>query len=75
MAYDPFAERVFVPGQCVVATCSYMHQITEGRQYVVTEYADPVQHPTFNYPAYVTVTGDFWKPVTGHTHRFRAVEA
>jgi hypothetical protein len=59
----------------VVATCNYMHQIVEGKQYRVTGYLEPVQYPTFRFPAYVEVTGDFGTPVLGHTHRFRALRA
>jgi hypothetical protein len=61
----------FSVGQKVKATGSYMHQLTEGKEYTVVKYEDPVHTPTFTWPAYVTVIGDFGKPVTGHTHRFK----
>lgn len=64
-------EPIFTVGQVVVATGSYMHQITEGKQYTVTRYEPEYRSPNFTWPAYVTVIGNFGKPVTGHTHRFR----
>lgn len=63
--------EVFKAGERVVATCNYMHQITEGKTYEVVEYIERCVTPTFTWPPYVTVLGDFGKPVTGHTHRFR----
>lgn len=65
------AEEVFEIGQRVVATCNYMHQITEGKEYVVTGYTPRLVTPTFTWPAYVEVTGNFGTPVSGHTHRFK----
>jgi hypothetical protein len=73
-ACNPFAERVFIPGQVVVATCNYGHRITEGKQYRVLDYANPVPTPNFWWPAYVTVDDDFGGKTTGHTHRFRALK-
>lgn len=66
-------EEVFEVGQCVIATCSYGYQLTKGKAYVVTKYEPPYHDGPFTWPAYVTVIGDFGKPVTGHTHRFRKV--
>lgn len=62
---------VFEIGDHVVATGTYMHHLTEGKEYVVINYEPSVVGPTFTWPAYVTVIGNFGKPVTGHTHRFR----
>lgn len=64
-------EPIFEPGQPVVATGSYGYAITEGKEYEVLEYTPRNPTPTFTWPAYVTVKGDFGKPITGHTHRFR----
>ena len=66
--------REFKVGQIVEAIGSYMWQLTEGKKYTVTVYQPEVRDPTFTWPAYVTVIGDSGKPVTGHTHRFRAVQ-
>ena len=63
----------FVIGQEVIATCDYMHQITEGKRYVVTGITPRLVTPTFTFPEYVEVVGDFGTPVSGHTHRFKAV--
>lgn len=63
----------FEIGQEVIATGTYMHQITEGARYVVTGTTPKLVTPTFTFPEYVTVTGNFGTPVTGHTHRFKAV--
>ena len=65
---------VFEVGQLVVATGSYNWLLTEGKQYVVIKYEPEQYDPTFTWPAYVTVIGDSGKPVTGHTHRFRALK-
>lgn len=67
MSGDP----IFTIGQAVIATGSYMHQLTEGKQYMVTGYEPELRGPTFTWPVYVTVIGDFGTPVTGHAHRFR----
>lgn len=64
---------VFVVGQVVEATGSYMHQITKGKLYTVTGYTPEDYTPTFTWPAYVEVVGDFGKKVSGHTHRFKAL--
>ena len=64
-------EPEFKVGDVVVATGSYMHQLTEGKEYTVVAYYPEVHDPTFTWPPYVTVIGDFGKKVTGHTHRFR----
>lgn len=66
-------EPVFKLGQRVQATGPYMWSLTEGREYIVLAYEDPVVTPTFTFPAYVTVMGDLGKLVTGHTYRFRAI--
>lgn len=66
---------VFKVGQLVVATGSYNWLLTEGKQYVVIKYEEECPTENFTWPAYVTVIGDSGKPVTGHTHRFRAVES
>ena len=63
----------FAIGQEVIATCTYMHQITEGKRYVVTGTTPKLVTPTFTFPEYVTVTGNFGTRVTGHAHRFKAV--
>ena len=68
------AEPKFNVGQLVVATGSYNWLLTEGKQYVVIKYEPEYYDLNFTLPAYVTVIGDSGKPVTGHTHRFRAVE-
>ena len=68
------AEPKFNVGQLVVATGSYTWLLTEGKQYVVINYEPEHYDPNFTWPAYVTVIGDSGKPVTDHTHRFRAVE-
>ena len=67
---NPLKEPVFVVGDVVIATGTYMHQITEGMEYIVTDYQPQDYTPTFTWPAYVTVIGNFGTPVTGHTHRF-----
>lgn len=67
------ADQVFEMGDKVRATCSYMHQIVEGKEYVVTGYTPRLVTPTFTWPAYVEVLGDFGKPVSGHTYRFAKV--
>ncbi len=64
-------EPVFEVGERVIANESFSHQITKGKEYVVTEYAETVYDPTFTWPAYVKVIGDFGTPVAGHTYRFR----
>jgi hypothetical protein len=61
----------FPVGQKVIATGSYNWLLTEGKEYTVTKFEPEDPGPTFTWPAYVTVTGDSGKPVTGHTHRFR----
>lgn len=68
-------EHVFVEGQKVIATGSYNWLLTEGKEYTVTKYEPPCRNDggAFYWPAYVTVTGDSGKPVTGHTHRFAPV--
>lgn len=66
-------EIVFDVGQTVVATGSYQHSITEGKQYKVVRYQAEFYNPTFTWPAYVTVIGDFGKAVTSHTYRYRAL--
>ena len=68
------AEPKFNVGQLVVATGSYNWLLTKGKQYVVIKYEPAHYDPNFTWPAYVTVIGDSGNPVTGHTHRFRAVE-
>lgn len=67
-------EPVFVEGQVVEATGGYNWLLTKGKRYVVLKYEPKVHHENFTWPAYVTVMGDHGKPVTGHTHRFRAVD-
>lgn len=66
----------FEVGQEVEATGSYMHQLTKGKKYTVTKYEPEYPEPGigFTWPAYVTVIGDFGKPVTGHAYRFRAAK-
>jgi len=64
-------EQEFKAGDVVIATCDYMHQITEGKEYTVIKYEPKEYTPTFTWPAYVTVIGNFGNPVTGHTHRFQ----
>lgn len=64
----------FEIGQVVVAMHSHGHQITEGKQYKVTHYQPEVYDPTFTWPAYVTVIGDFGRRVQCHTYRFRALQ-
>ena len=63
----------FEVGQEVIATCSYMHQLTEGKRYVVVEVIPKLVTPTFTFPVYIAVIGDFGKPISGHAHRFKAV--
>ena len=63
----------FEIGQEVIATCTYMHQLTEGKRYVVIGIIPRHVTPTVTFPEYVTVVGDFSTPVTGHTYRFKAV--
>ena len=65
---------VFEAGQVVVATGSYNWLLTEGKQYVVIKYEEECPTENFTWPAYVTVIGDSGKPVTGHTHCFRALK-
>lgn len=69
-------EPIFTVGQKVIATCNYMHQLTEGKQYTVIDYIPSARdsNAAFTWPAYVTVIGDSGKPVTGHTYRFKPVE-
>ncbi len=67
-------EPVFTVGQRVRATGRYMHQLTEGKEYVVTEYSPKEYGPTFTWEACVTVLGDFGTPVSGHWYRFRPIE-
>lgn len=69
------SDPVFKVGQTVVSTCHYMHQLTPGKRYVVTKYEPEYPDTNFTWPAYVTVLGDSGTPVTGHTHRFRALAA
>lgn len=65
------ADPVFAVGQRVVAAGRPYPGLTEGKEYVVTKYEDRAHTPSFTWPAYVTVIGDFGLPVTGHTYRFR----
>lgn len=65
----------FEIGQRVIATGSYMHSLTEGKEYIVTGYQPEQRDTNFTWPEYVTVTGDLGKPVTGHAYRFRPVGA
>lgn len=65
----------FEVGQVVVATGSYGWLLTEGKQYTVTRVDPEVRDGHFTWPAYVSVIGDSGKTVSGHAHRFRAVEA
>lgn len=67
-------EPKFEVGQVVVATSSYNGSLTKDKRYVVTKYEPRTRVETYTFPAYVTVIGDFGKPVTGHTYRFKAVE-
>ena len=62
----------FKPGEVVIAAMNYMYNVTKGKEYVVTNYEPPYSKPgiAFTWPAYVTVTGDNGRPVTGHTYRF-----
>lgn len=62
----------FTVGQKVIATGPYMHQLTEGKEYTVTAVEPEVCTTTFTWPEYTTVIGDSGKPVTGHSHRWRA---
>jgi hypothetical protein len=66
----------FKVGQTVIATAvhDYRYHLTEGKQYVVTKFEDRQPDQNFTWPAYVTVIGDWGKPVTCHTHRFRPLE-
>lgn len=64
----------FVVGQTVIATRSYGHSLTEGKTYVVTKFEPEFRDTNFTWPAYVTVIGDFGKPVTGHSYRFKIKE-
>lgn len=64
----------FQPGQVVVATGSYAHQIIEGKRYTVIGSTPRLVTPTFTWPEYVTVMGDFGKQVEGHTWRFRPLK-
>ena len=63
----------FEIGQEVIATGTYMHQISEGARYVVTDITPRRVTPTFTFPEYVTVAGNFGTPVTCHTHRFKEI--
>ena len=69
-------EQIFEIGETVVATGNYMHQITEGNEYIVIGYQHPFREEdgSFTWPAYVTVIGDFGKKVIGHTYRFKHKE-
>jgi hypothetical protein len=73
---DSQKEPVFAVGQTVKATGPYSHQITEGKLYKVIDYAPACTDRScgFTWPPYVTVIGDFGRPVTGHTYRFKAVD-
>ena len=64
---------VFIVGQRVQATGSYMYSLTEGEEYIVVGYEDKLVTPTITFPPYVTVIGDHGKPVTGHAYRFRVI--
>lgn len=64
-------ETIFEIGEEVIGTGSYMHQITKGKHYRVTDYQPKQYTETFTWPTYVTVIGDLGKPVTAHTHRFK----
>ena len=65
---------IFEIGETVVATGSYGYTLTEGKQYTVVDYQPAVQVENFTWPIYVTVIGDFGKPVTGHDYRFRSMK-
>lgn len=67
-------EPTFEVGETVIATGSYMHQITEGKEYTVTRVTPEEVTPTFTWPEYITVVGNFGTPVTGHAHRFKSKE-
>mgnify|MGYP000879960009 CR=1 FL=1 len=68
------ADIVFKIGEKVIATGSYNRHLTTGKEYTVTNYEPEYPDDHFTWPAYVTVIGDFGKPVTGHTYRFRKVQ-
>lgn len=63
-------ETVFKVGQRVIATGSYMHQLTEGKEYTVIAVTPRLVGDTFTWPEYTTVIGDLGRPVIGHTWRF-----
>ena len=72
--YNIYHENVFTPGQVVVATSvDGYYNLTEGRQYRVTNYTEPFYVDGFRFPAYVTVADDRNKGRTCHTYRFRAL--
>ena len=70
------SNTVFTPGDVVIANTDYGYNVVKDKEYVVTKYEPPYPEPgtSFTWPAYVTVTGDHGKPVTGHTYRFRKKE-
>ena len=71
------SEVTFTVGQRVIANPNaqnYGHQLTAGKEYIVTDFQPSVVDPTFTWPAYVTVIGDFGTPVQSHTYRFRPIE-
>lgn len=67
------ADTEFKVGQRVTATGSYGWRLTAGKEYEVTDVTPEEVTPHFTFPEYVTVIGDDGRPVTGHTHRFKAV--
>lgn len=64
---------LFKVGQEVIATCSYMHHLTEGKRYVVQEYTPELVTPTLTFPAYVTVLGDSGTQWQDFAHRFKEI--
>ena len=68
------AEPVFEVGQVVESTGDFPPLLTKGRKYTVTEYTSSLYAGVFTWPACVTVVSDTGKAVSGHIHRFRAVQ-
>lgn len=67
-------ETVFHVGQRVKCTGGYSWLLAEGKEYTAIRYEKGERVNGYQWPAYVTVTGDAGKPVTGHTHRFKAID-
>ena len=68
------SDTTFTPGDVVIATMNYGHNVTKDKEYTVTDFAPEAVNGAFTWPAYVTVLGDDSRPATAHTYRFRKKE-